>query len=92
MFICNLCFRKLYWTDEGGFGVPAKIGKVNMNGSNPTILLQDIERPEAITIDIDNKLLYFSSQYPSFVSSPYNSLLTIYQNSGSFIFLNNSYT
>jgi low density lipoprotein-related protein 2 len=55
--------------DEGGYGVPAKVGKVNMNGSNPIILLEDIERPEAITIDLDSKLLYFSAQYPSFVSS-----------------------
>jgi low density lipoprotein-related protein 2 len=54
--------------DEGGYGVPAKVGKVNMNGSNPIILLEEIERPEAITIDIYNKLLYFSAQYPSFVS------------------------
>jgi low density lipoprotein-related protein 2 len=55
--------------DEGGFGVPSKVGKVNMNGSNPIILLDDIERPEAITIDLYTKLLYFSAQYPSFVSS-----------------------
>lgn len=54
--------------DEGGYGVPSKVGKVNMNGSNPVILLADIERPEAITIDLNTKLLYFSAQYPSFVS------------------------
>jgi low density lipoprotein-related protein 2 len=54
--------------DEGGYGVPSKVGKVNMNGSNPIILLDDIERPEAITIDVSTKLLYFSAQYPSFVS------------------------
>jgi low density lipoprotein-related protein 2 len=55
--------------DEGGYGVPSKVGKVNMNGSNPIILVDDIERPEAITIDLNTKLLYFSAQYPSFVSS-----------------------
>jgi low density lipoprotein-related protein 2 len=54
--------------DEGGYGVPSKVGKVNMNGSNPVILHDDIERPEAITIDLNTKLLYFSAQYPSFVS------------------------
>ena len=54
--------------DEGGYGVPSKVGKVNMNGSNPIILLADIERPEAIAIDLNTKLLYFSAQYPSFVS------------------------
>ncbi|XP_023703710.1 low-density lipoprotein receptor-related protein 2 [Cryptotermes secundus] len=58
---------KLYWMDEGGYGVPSKVGKVNMNGSNPIILVDDIERPEAITIDLNTKLLYFSAQYPSFI-------------------------
>jgi low density lipoprotein-related protein 2 len=55
--------------DEGGYGLPSKVGKVNKNGSNPIILADDIERPEAITIDLNTKLLYFSAQYPSFVSS-----------------------
>ncbi|KAJ8966732.1 hypothetical protein NQ317_010604 [Molorchus minor] len=44
---------KLYWTDEGGFGVRQKIAKVNMDGSNPVVLADDIERPDAITIDIE---------------------------------------
>jgi low density lipoprotein-related protein 2 len=67
--------------DEGGYGVPVKIGKVNMNGSNPVILLEDIERPEAITIDLNAKLLYFSVYYPSFVSSfLYNSVHSISRN------------
>lgn len=67
--------------DEGGYGVPAKVGKVNMNGSNPIILLEDIERPEAITIDLYTKLLYFSVQYPSFVSSlSYNSVQSASRN------------
>lgn len=58
---------KLYWTDEGGNGVPEKIGKVNMDGTNPIILVDDIERPDALTIDIDAKTLYFSTQYPATV-------------------------
>lgn len=63
------CFvsRKLYWVDEGGFGVPPKIGKVNMDGSKPVILLTDIQRPEAITIDLKEKMLYFSAQYPGYI-------------------------
>ncbi|KAJ8943773.1 hypothetical protein NQ318_011985, partial [Aromia moschata] len=60
---------KLYWTDEGGYGVPQKIGKVNMDGSNPIILVEDIERPEAITIDIDSKTLYFSTQFPPIIGT-----------------------
>lgn len=58
---------KLYWVDDGGFGVPPKVAKVNMDGSKPVILLDDIQRPEAITIDLKEKMLYFSSQYPSYV-------------------------
>lgn len=59
---------KLYWTDEGGHGVPQKIGKVNMDGSNPIILIENIERPDAITIDIDKKLLYYSTRYPPVIA------------------------
>ncbi|KAJ8924543.1 hypothetical protein NQ315_000691, partial [Exocentrus adspersus] len=60
---------KLYWTDEGGYGVPEKIGKVNMDGSNPIVLVDDIERPDAITIDIDSKTLYYSTQYPPLIGT-----------------------
>lgn len=59
---------KVYWTDEGGHGVPQKIGKVNMDGSNPIILIENVERPDAITIDIDKKLLYYSTRYPPFIT------------------------
>lgn len=58
---------KIYWTDEGGFGVSAKVGKANMDGSFPSVLVDAIERPEAITIDIEKKIVYFSTQYPASV-------------------------
>lgn len=38
-----------------------------MDGTKPVILLDDIQRPEAITIDLKEKMLYFSAQYPSYV-------------------------
>ncbi|CAK1544808.1 unnamed protein product [Leptosia nina] len=60
---------KIYWADEGGYGVPAKIGKVNMDGTNPVILVDSIERPEAVTVDIEKKIVYFSSQYPASINS-----------------------
>ncbi|XP_014481783.1 PREDICTED: low-density lipoprotein receptor-related protein 2 [Dinoponera quadriceps] len=60
---------QVFWVDEGGFGVPQKIGRVNMDGSNPLILVENLERPEAITIDIPSKTLYFSSQNPSFIKA-----------------------
>ncbi|CAA9998006.1 unnamed protein product [Nesidiocoris tenuis] len=58
---------KLFWVDEGGYGVPQKIGRVNMDGSDPRILLSKIEHPLAITIDLETRLLYYSTEYPSTV-------------------------
>ncbi|XP_055683188.1 low-density lipoprotein receptor-related protein 2 [Lutzomyia longipalpis] len=55
---------KLFWTDEGGFGVPAKIGRVNMDGSNPMVLHEDVDNPESITVDIERKIVYFSTTHP----------------------------
>ncbi|KAL0271000.1 UNVERIFIED_CONTAM: hypothetical protein PYX00_008246 [Menopon gallinae] len=60
---------KLYWLDEGGFGVPSKVAKVNMDGTNAEILTTNIQRPEAITIDLDKKILYYSAQYPGYIKS-----------------------
>lgn len=41
-----------------------------MDGSNPVILVTDkLERPEAITIDIESKTIYFSTQYPPVIQS-----------------------
>lgn len=68
IFLFDFTFRKVYWVDEGGYGVPQKIGKVNMDGTNPIILVRGIERPIALTFDIDNKLLYYSTEYPATVS------------------------
>lgn len=61
--VCLFC-RQLFWTDEGGYGVPAKVARVNMDGSQPIILAEDVDKPEAITIDLESNLVYFSTQYP----------------------------
>lgn len=55
---------KLYWIDEGGYGVPQKIGKVNMDGTNPIVLYKADKVLVALTLDLDTSKLYFSSQYP----------------------------
>jgi len=31
---------KLFWLDRGGSGVPAKVGKANMDGSEPEIIIK----------------------------------------------------
>lgn len=59
----------IFWIDEGGFGVPIKIGRVNMDGNNPIVLIENEQRPEAITIDISNKMIYFSTAHPGYVKS-----------------------
>lgn len=59
----------MYWADEGGFGVPPKIGKANMNGSSSIVLVKNGDVPQAITIDLYSKKIYYSTQYPSFVST-----------------------
>ncbi|XP_045450693.1 low-density lipoprotein receptor-related protein 2 [Melitaea cinxia] len=60
---------KIYWADEGGYGVPPKIGKVNMDGSESIILVDTLERPEAVAIDIEKKIVYFSVVYPPAIKS-----------------------
>ncbi|XP_015791351.1 low-density lipoprotein receptor-related protein 2 [Tetranychus urticae] len=60
----------IYWLDEGGPNVPAKIGKANMDGTNSKILVKDnLYHLEAITIDIANKRLYFSQSSPGTIES-----------------------
>lgn len=59
---------KLYWLDQGGAGVPAKIGKANMDGSKPEILLKDnLTQPEFLTLDPDTEMIYFSSSFKPMV-------------------------
>lgn len=45
--------------------MPAKVARVNMDGSNPMVLVNDVDRPQAISIDLDKKLIYFSTEYPA---------------------------
>ncbi|XP_015126789.1 low-density lipoprotein receptor-related protein 2 [Diachasma alloeum] len=59
----------VFWIDEGGYGVPEKIGRINMDGTNSLILINDTYKLEAITIDIPSKRIYFSSQFPAYVKS-----------------------
>ena len=61
---------KLYWLDRGGQKVPPKIGKANMDGSDPQILLQgNLTEPEFLTIDPDTEKIYFSHSNEAKVSS-----------------------
>jgi hypothetical protein len=39
-----------------------------MDGSNPQVLINDGHTPEAIAIDLEQKNIYYSTQYPSNVN------------------------
>lgn len=39
-----------------------------MDGSNPQVLISDGHIPEAIAIDLEQRNIYYSTQYPSSVS------------------------
>lgn len=49
--------------------MPPKIGKVNMDGTMPVVLVENKDVPQAIAIDLDTKRIYYSTQYPSVVST-----------------------
>lgn len=58
----NVCYRKLYWTDQGtDSGVPAKIASASMDGSGiQTLFTGNLEHVEFITIDIKEQKLYWA--------------------------------
>jgi low density lipoprotein-related protein 2 len=51
----------MYWLDEGGSGVPSKLAKANMDGTESQILVRDLIKPQALGFDYEKKVLYFSS-------------------------------
>ena len=56
--------RKLYWLDEGGLGVPRKVASMNLDGSEPTVLLSDgLGHVDKITCDNTNQALYWTEGY-----------------------------
>ena len=61
---------KLFWLDRGGNGVPAKIGKANMDGTEVEVIVQgNLEGPEFLTIDIQKEILYFSTSRQAKIES-----------------------
>ncbi|KAF7489353.1 hypothetical protein SSS_07649 [Sarcoptes scabiei] len=61
---------KLYWLDEGGVGVPQKLAKSSMDGSDPQILIKDsLHQVEALTFDFNNRRIYFSQSFVGVIES-----------------------
>ncbi|XP_071103874.1 low-density lipoprotein receptor-related protein 2-like [Haliotis cracherodii] len=55
---------KLYWSDQGTDGIQMKIAVMNMDGSNPTILVNSgLRKPEYIALDTKNDMLYWSDPF-----------------------------
>lgn len=53
---------KMYWLDDGGFGVSKKLAKAHMDGSNSTIIYDKFKDNylESLAIDLSGQRLYFS--------------------------------
>ena len=61
---------KLYWLDEGGVGVPQKLAKANMDGSNVRVLIKEnLHQVETITFDFATRRVYFSQSYAGIIES-----------------------
>jgi low density lipoprotein-related protein 2 len=60
---------KLFWLDRGGNGVPTKIGKANMDGTYPEVIVRGLEGPEFLTIDIQKEILFFSTSRQAKIES-----------------------
>lgn len=64
-------YRKLYYADQGGNGLPSKIGGMSLSGSNPFVVLQRrVEKPEYITMDRNTETLYWTDSGRQWVRIP----------------------
>jgi len=53
---------KMYWLDDGGYGVSKKLAKANMDGTNSTTIYDKFKDDtlESLTIDLQSQRLYYS--------------------------------
>lgn len=54
---------RIFWLDEGGYGVSKKLAKANMDGSNSTIIYDKFRDDdlESLAIDLVERRLYYST-------------------------------
>lgn len=54
---------KIFWLDDGGYGVSKKLARANMDGTNSTIIYDKFkdDNLESLTIDLVGQRLYFST-------------------------------
>ncbi|XP_041779439.1 low-density lipoprotein receptor-related protein 2 [Anopheles merus] len=60
---------RLFWIDEGGFGVLTKVASAGMDGSDPRVLDDTVQFPESITVDAEKRRVYYSTRLPPAVLS-----------------------
>lgn len=61
---------RLYWLDDGGVGVPQKLARANMDGTNAKVLVKEsLHTVEALTFDLANRRIYFSQSYAGVIES-----------------------
>ena len=57
-------FRKVYWLDAGGSGVYRKIGSMNLDGSEPEVLISNnLQGATRIHADVSAQALYWTDKY-----------------------------
>jgi sugar lactone lactonase YvrE len=60
----DLAAGKLYWTDFGGIGKNrGRIGRANLDGSDPQILLQGLSSPIGIALDVAGGKMYWADSH-----------------------------
>ena len=61
IYVLVSSISKVYWLDEGGSGVPRKVASVNMDGSNPQILVRDdLFSLGYLALNMEDEVLYWS--------------------------------
>lgn len=64
-----ISFRLLFWLDEGGEGVPRKVARANMDGTEATVLLTlALTKLDFIAIDYVKQMLFFTQSDKGTVS------------------------
>lgn len=70
--------RKLYWADLGSANIPPKIGRVDMDGRNPVIIIKDdVVQPQCVVVDLNTKNIFWSSSRSGKVSIPFSTFLCV---------------
>lgn len=54
----HYCFSKIYWTDTNSMEGKGTLTRMDLNGSNPEVLLRNLHWPRALAIDYEREEIY----------------------------------